>query len=261
MLRDFIKSLRLLAIVFIGISIFIFAKPHYAFSQPSILDKILKSQDAIVSIEAENVNIYKSPGHTAVGVSVETGKVVRRRNYKTATYKRSGAGVIIHEYGIIVTNAHTVHMANKIAVTFSNGISLRARVLHIVKDLDIAFIQAPLPYPIKVIKLADSDKIRVGQDIITVGNSELFKNTVTGGRITGIVANGALKRRGRHRADLLRTTVNLYSGDSGGPLFDRKGHLIGLMTAKESATDHSSFAMPSNKISYHLSECLKKLGN
>ncbi|MFA5088680.1 MAG: trypsin-like peptidase domain-containing protein [Candidatus Omnitrophota bacterium] len=227
-----------------------------AWGQSSILDQVIKSQDAIVSIKSENSDVFSSPNQ-AVGINPKTGKVLFRRNVHAAVYNRAGAGVLIHSSGIIVTNAHTINRANRITVTFGDRQEAPAKVIRLINNLDFALLQVSLPYPIVPIELADSDKIQLGEEIITVGNSELLKQTVTGGKIIGIGTSRSDKQDDGQTTDLLQTTINLYSGDSGGPLFDTKGRLVGLMTAKETGADHSSFAIPSNKIRKYLKEYLE----
>jgi S1-C subfamily serine protease len=218
----------------------------------SILQQIMNLEPALVSILAENHDVFK-PAQRLVR-DPKTGRIFLQQKYPAASYERFGAGVIIDRDGVIVTNAHTIHRANLITVTFHNDQKVRARVLGVVNDLDLAFLQVPMPYQVNPVKLADSDKIRLDDEIITVGNSQFLKQTITGGKIRGIGINHTLRKAGGQQTDLIQTTINVYSGDSGGPLFDRQGQLIGLMTASETAQDHSSFAVPSNKIKHYLTQ-------
>ncbi|OGX06702.1 MAG: hypothetical protein A2Z88_09495 [Omnitrophica WOR_2 bacterium GWA2_47_8] len=228
-----------------------------AFGQQNILVEILSLEPSIVSVSAENTDIFKPAQRTFK--DPKTGKVYVQRAYPAASYNRQGAGVIIHELGIIATNAHIVKRADKIGVTFSNDTQVRARLLLLIENIDLALIQVPLPQSTKPVNLADSDQVNLGDEIITVGNSPALKQTISGGKIIGLGLSSKLRDQGQTRNDLLQTTVNVYGGDSGGPLFDYHGRLIGLMTAAESAADHSSFAIPSNMIKKYLMEALKNL--
>ena len=210
-----------------------------AFAQPSILDEVIKSQAAIVSITAQNVDIAQT-AKPAAARDPRTGKIVILRNVKAAQFNRGGAGVIIHSSGILVTNAHTILRADSIQITFHDGQTAPAQVIKVVNDLDIALLKISLPHPVPTVQLADSDKIHLGDKIITVGNSAFLKQTVSGGKIIGIGTTRTNPKTGRQQTDLIQTTINVYQGDSGGPLFNHKGQLIGLMTAKEMAADHSS---------------------
>ena len=207
-----------------------------------------------MSITAQNLDMAQSK--PAAARDPKTGKIVILRNVKAAQYNRNGAGVLIHPSGIIVTNAHTILRADQIQITFYNQENLPAQVIKVINDLDIALLKVSLPRPIQPVELADSDKIRLGDEVITVGNSTYLKQTISGGKIIGLGTTRTNPKTGQPQTDLIQTTVNLYQGDSGGPLFDHKGRLIGLMTAKEMAAEHSSFAVPSNKIKKYLQECL-----
>ena len=222
-----------------------------AFAQSSIIDQVQRAQPSIVGVTAENTDVFQSPPAIA-GIDPKTGRVVVVRKVQQPTYQRAGAGVVLDSSGIIVTNAHTVQRSNSITVTLSDHTQLPASVVKVVMNLDLAFLKVNPPSPLKPIWLADSDQIKLGEEIITVGNSELLKQTVSGGKIIGIGTNR--HPDGRDKTDLIQTTINLYSGDSGGPLFDHQGRLLGLMTAKETSADHSSFAIPVNKIKKYLDE-------
>ena len=222
-------------------------------AQHSIIDQIQKSQASIVTVQAENVGMYKSP--RAAGFDRQSGRVILVRNVKAAAYNRSGAGVIIDPSGIIITNGHIIDKANKIKITFFDNRAWPAEVLLVVHNLDLGFLKVNMDAPLPAVVIADSDKLQLGDEIITVGNSEFLKQTVSGGKIKGL---GKRQGQNPNQTDLIQTTINLYKGDSGGPLFDYEGRLIGLMTAAEGAHDHSSFAVPANKISKYLEEIKTK---
>ena len=230
------------------------------FGQNSIIDQIQQMQDSIVTIHSDISSFYKTPGQKAA-IDPHTGKMVLLRTLTKASYSRVGAGVIIHPSGIIVTNAHVVDKANQITVILHDSTPAPAKVLRVVNNLDAALLKIDSPGPLPAVGIADSDEIRLGQEIITVGNSPLLNQTVSGGKIKGLGVSRTDQRTGQVHNDLIQITVNVYEGDSGGPLFDRNGFLIGLITAKETAADHSSFAIPSNKIKQYLLEYLKTAQN
>lgn len=233
------------------ISLCIFS--NTALAQTSILDKLLRSQPALVTVTAQNTDVFKSPVKKLV-INPKTGRLVSIRGLAQASYNRRGAGVIIHPDGIIVTNSHTIYRANYIKITLYDRTTVSADVIRVVKGLDLALLKIEPPYPLSRIAIADSDKIRIGDEIYTIGNSPILHNTISGGQIRGLVAIPIINIPGQREIKLIRTTFNVYQGDSGGPLFDEKGRLIGLMTAKELGTDHSSFAVPSNEILKYLLE-------
>jgi len=149
-----------------------------------------------------------------------------------------------------------VAKANHITAILNDGTQAPASVIRFISNLDLALLKIEPPFDLVPIIIADSDSVPLSADIITVGNSEMLSKTISGGRIVGIGTNRELNKQGKRRVDLFQTDINLYKGDSGGPLFDKKGQLIGLMTAQESGGEHTSFAIPSNKIMKYLLEYL-----
>lgn len=214
------------------------------------------AQNGVVAVSAVNRDIYKSPG--GLVRDPKTGRVFLARKLAQAAYERHGAGVVIHPSGVIVTNAHTIYQADQIAVTLNDGSQLPAQVVGLVKGDDIALLKIP-PHPsLLSVPIADSDQIQLGDEIFTIGNSPLLKETISGGTVIGL---GHSQSAGNRHNSLIQTTINVYKGDSGGPLFDRRGHLIGLITAREEDKDRSSFAIPSNHITQYLSAYLKETNN
>ncbi len=227
-----------------------------ALAQPSIIDQIIKTQHSLVGVRATNMGLVKSSG-SAAALDPKTGRIVVTHNAAMAAYQRGGAGVIIHPSGIIVTNAHTVNKAGAVTVVFSDNTETSAQVIRVINNLDLALLKfKPSRAAIPVI-IGDSNEIRLGDEIATIGNSDLLKESITGGQVIGLGTSRSKKTKGQTDHDLIQTSFNVYKGDSGGPLFDKQGRLIGLMTAKQNSVDHSSFAIPSNKIVTYLNEYLK----
>jgi len=229
-------------------------------AQKSIIDQMIRTQKALVGITAYNKELYKSKPQGPV-INPETGRLVVLRNLTQASYTRDGAGVVIHPSGIIVTNAHTINRANHIIITLPNHNQLSAQVLKVINNLDLAFLKIQSKQPLSTVRIADSDNVKLGDEVLTVGHSEFLNQTVSGGRIIGLGTSRAQSQKGEIRNDLLQTTINVYAGDSGGPLFNKEGALIGLMTAKELGSIRSSFAVPSNKIVRHLKKYLDNLSD
>ncbi|MEW5894811.1 MAG: trypsin-like peptidase domain-containing protein [Candidatus Omnitrophota bacterium] len=226
-----------------------------ASAQDSIIEQMIRTRDSIVEVLAENTDIHQA-GKIKAGIDSRTGRMIVARQAVLQSFQRAGAGVIIHPDGIIVTNAHTANKASMIKITLGSGESFFAQPVKLAHDLDLLLLKIDAGKKLPYVPFADSDHIQLGQDVITIGNSAFLKNTISGGKIIGIGVNRKLKYIGQQRTDLIQTSINLYQGDSGGPLFDEDGRLIGLMTADEGANDHSSFAIPSNKIRESLVEYL-----
>jgi len=222
-------------------------------AEQDIITTVQKSMPAIVTITAENTKLYQS-SQTAAARDPRTGRIVVRRGLATASYNRVGAGVIIDPSGVIVTNAHTISKAGHITVILNDQSEVPAHPMRVIPNYDLAYLSITPPYPLLPIVFADSDKVQLQDEIVTVGNSEVLKQTISGGFIIGIGTSATEKQQGLDTTGLLQTSINLYKGDSGGPLLDQKGHLIGLMVAGQIKKDHSSFAIPSNKIKQYYEE-------
>lgn len=235
------------------ITLMISALSAESFSQPSLIGQLMEINEAIVSITAENADVFQAPAARAA-IDPATGRILIARKLTASTYTRTGAGVIIHPDGVLITNAHTANKANAITVTLQTGETFPAQPIRIIHGMDLLFLKIDAGRALPFVRIADSDRIALGQEVVTIGHSEFLKNTITGGTIIGIGVNRKLKHAGTQRTDLIQTSINLYQGDSGGPLFNRDGELIGLMTADEGSADHSSFAIPSNKIQQYLLE-------
>jgi serine protease Do len=166
-----------------------------------------------------------------------------------------GSGSIVDPSGIIVTNRHVIDNAYEISVTFQDGTSANARLLGKGLGFDLAILKVEVGYPLPAIKIGDSDKVRVGDRVLAIGNPLGLKGTVTSGIVSAL-----------HR-DLYGTPYNQFiqvdaainHGNSGGPLFDIKGEVIGVNNQifSESATSGSiglGFAIPSNDVAFMLDQ-------
>ncbi|HOW36411.1 MAG TPA: S1C family serine protease [Candidatus Omnitrophota bacterium] len=223
----------------------------------SLIETAQKSLPAIVSVTAEITGIAQG-GRPAAAIDKATGRMIILRNVKAAHLKRVGAGVIIDPSGLIATNVHTIANAQKITIAFNDGTQVTAQVVQYFPQEDFALLSINPPYPLSSIEFADSDNIRLGEEVITVGNSELLSQTISGGKIIGIGSHNRQKQEGVN-TDMIQTNINVYKGDSGGPLLNRDGQLLGLMVAGQMDVDRSSFAIPSKKIRMHYLEYLRSL--
>ncbi len=158
-----------------------------------------------------------------------------------------GSGVIISSAGYIVTNHHVVANAKKIEVTFSNGQTLEAKILGLDPDTDIAVITTSLS-KLPPLPIANSNKIRVGDIVLAIGNPFGIGQTVT---------QGIISATGRDRVGLntyenfIQTDAAINPGNSGGALINPKGEILGINSAIYSQTGNYlgiSFAIPINLV-------------
>ena len=238
---NFIKIFHLLIIFFTsGLSFF----GSKAAAQESVIQKIHLALPSIVEIKSQNTMMLKGP--QSLALDKKTGQLIHLKQVKAAEYTRSGSGVLIDPSGVIATNAHIVSGASKIAVRLFDGKIASATPFLVIDKQDIAFIKINPPYPLTRIDFANSSASILGDEVITVGSSPFLKKTLSAGRIIGFANKGNPSRS--NEPDLFHVNFNIYHGDSGGPLFNPKGQLLGLMVAGQMQSDRSSFAIPSNKI-------------
>lgn len=160
-----------------------------------------------------------------------------------------GTGCIIHKTGIILTSAHVIE-GDCIIVTMFNGQNYKARVLKKFGDKkDIALLKISVPMELKTVKLGDSEKIKVGQKVLAIGNPFGFSGTLTQGIISRI----------DYAKNRIQTDAAINPGSSGGPLINRAGEIIGINQAIYNPDNNISnigigFAIPINTVKEYLDE-------
>ena len=156
-----------------------------------------------------------------------------------------GTGFIIDANGWIVTNFHVAGKADSITVTLADGRKLPAKMVGGDEKTDLALIKVESDKPLPYVTFADATKVRVGQPVMAVGNPFGLGGTVT----TGIVSARGRDIHSGPFDDYIQTDAAINRGNSGGPLFDMDGHVIGINTAIFSPTGGSvglGFAIPSS---------------
>ena len=159
----------------------------------------------------------------------------------------SGSGVIFTADGYIVTNQHVIDGADKITVTLRSGSTYNATIIGANEKEDIAVIKIDKSSLTPII-FGDSDKIKVGEEVIVIGNPL--------GQLGGSVTDGVISAVNRTinldgvDMNLIQTNAEINNGNSGGGMFGRNGEFVGLVVAKSSGTDLEGlgFAIPSNKV-------------
>ncbi len=154
-----------------------------------------------------------------------------------------GSGFIIDRDGYIITNNHVVDSAEEIKAKLADGREFKAKVIGRDKKTDLALIKIASPFEnLPVLILGDSDKIRVGDWVLAVGNPFGLGHTVTQGIIS---ATGRVIGSGPYD-DFLQTDAPINPGNSGGPLVNLKGEVVGINTAIVPGGQGLGFSIPSN---------------
>lgn len=157
-----------------------------------------------------------------------------------------GSGFIIDaEKGLIVTNAHVIQDADEVRVTLHDDTTIPAEVLGRDEKTDLALLQVTTKHPLTAVKFGDSTPLRVGDWIIAIGNPFGLGGTVT----TGIISAQQRDINAGPYDDFIQTDASINRGNSGGPMFNMNGEVIGINTAIYSPSGGSvgiGFAIPSN---------------
>lgn len=182
------------------------------------------------------------------------GKIMpEKREYRPGL----GSGFLISSDGYILTNEHVIDGASEIKVTVLGFPEpFKARVVGADYDLDLAVLKIDAPRKLPYLKLGDSERLRVGEWVIAIGNPYGLDHTVTVGVIS---AKGRpIDIEDRHYKNLLQTDASINPGNSGGPLLNLKGEVIGINTAVNAQAQGIGFAIPSNTVKEVLDDLVKK---
>lgn len=206
--------------------------------------------NAVVTQEEEDIASVAAKVSPSV-VSVLT-KVQTRSSYYGATEQEgAGTGIIISKDGYILTNNHVIDGANTVAVVSADGTTYEnAKVIGRDPLNDVAFLKISGVSDLPAAQLGDSKSVRIGQKVVAIGNAlGQYQNTVTSGIISGTGRSVTASIDGTSAgaedlSDLIQTDAAINSGNSGGPLVNMAGQVIGINTAIASDANSVGFVIP-----------------
>jgi len=196
--------------------------------------------------EVNNIDIYKAAKDS---VAYITSTVYQQSFFFEMVPTRAlGSGFLISADGRILTNNHVISGSSKIEVRFSDGSRYTAKVLVSDRADDLAVVQIDPKKKLPFLKLGDSDGLQVGQKVLAIGNPFGFSGTLT----TGVVSSLGREIRNENSTleGLIQTDAAINEGNSGGPLLDSQGNVIGINTAILAPSGGNigiGFAMPINR--------------
>jgi serine protease Do len=243
--------------------LYLVVAPAQAKGPDSLSELSTQVSDAVVNISATTVDAKRSSRNDGPNQPPGVGpgapfddlfeEFFRRRGQGMPEMPRQrrssslGSGFVIDPSGIVITNNHVIADANEVTVIFNDGQKLKAEVLGKDQKVDVAVLKVKPEKPLKAVKFGDSDKAKVGDWVLAVGNPFGLGGSVT----AGIVSARNRNIDSGPYDNYIQTDASINKGNSGGPLFNMDGEVIGINTAILSPSGGSvgiGFATPANTV-------------
>ncbi len=215
---------------------------------------------AFTAEEQTNILVYENTNPSVVNISttsIEQDQFFRRQ-WQT---EGSGSGAVLDKQGHIITNFHVVDGADQIEVTLASDKSFVATLVGRDKEQDIAVLKIDAPVEdLLPIALGTSGNLRVGQRVYILGTPFSLDGTLTTGIISSLNRSLASRVPGRKMQSLIQTDAAMNPGNSGGPLLNTQGQMIGMCVAIATKTGQNAglgFAIPIDRIKQFIPELIR----
>ena len=206
--------------------------------------------------EQNNIEVYRTVSPAVVNITSTT--IQYDFFFNVFPTQGSGSGFLVDDKGNIVTNYHVVSGARSVEVTLADQSRHAARLVGRDRLTDLAVIKIDAPKRLPYVKLGSSDRLQVGQKVLAIGNPFGFEGTLTTGVISSLGRN-IRDEQGRVLEDLIQTDAAVNPGNSGGPLLNSRGEVIGINTAIFGQTNIGiGFAIPVNTVRNILADLLQE---
>lgn len=260
------KSLMIIAIVIIGALLVGAAYENdqtlqqlFGIGQPVTNRPEIKDDGNLVETKTESdiAGLVAKVSPSVVSITTQSSA---RTYFGVSEQEGAGTGIVVSANGYILTNKHVIDGASTVGVILSDGTRYdNVKVIGTDPLNDVAFLKIPDVTNLTPVELGNSSSIRVGQQVVAIGNSlGQYQNTVTSGIISG-TGRPVTAQSGstvESLTDLLQTDAAINPGNSGGPLLNMSGQVIGMNTAVAADAQGIGFAIPINGIKGTLSGLL-----
>ncbi|HEX4850371.1 MAG TPA: trypsin-like peptidase domain-containing protein, partial [Puia sp.] len=214
----------------------------------SLVDQRVFSDQALLDAYSKTITgVVSSVSEAVVHIQVQKEIVDRRNNQKRLT-PAAGSGFIISSDGFVITNNHVIEGASEIKVSLADGRLVNAELKGADPSTDIAVLKI-YETGLKQLIMADSGHLQPGQIAIAIGNPLGLQHTVTAGVVSAL-GRTLRATNGRMIDDVIQTDASLNPGNSGGPLVNSLGQVIGVNTATIASAQRLCFAVSSNLAAY-----------
>ncbi len=216
----------------------------------------------VVQEESSVIDVVDSVSPSVVSIIVKSASFDIFSG-PTVSEEGIGTGFIVSDNGLIVTNSHVVDdPSGQYSVVLKDGTTYEVENINLDETSDLAILEISARN-LPVAEFGDSSNLKVGQQAIAIGNAlGRFQNTVTTGVISGIArglsASGGFGTATKVYDDVIQTDAALNPGNSGGPLLNSAGQVIGINVATTMGADNISFAIPVNKLKPILESFIKE---
>lgn len=222
-------------------------------------DPLRRSEPAVSQAPDDALDLLDAYSRAVVGVAERMGPSVvsirvSAENGRGGTGQGAGSGFVIAPDGFIVTNHHVVDRAGSVDVVFTDGRELSARVVGTDAATDLALLRVA-EGGLAPVEIARSENLRVGQLVIAIGNPLGFQSTVSTGVVSAL-GRSLRSQSGRLIDNVIQTDVALNPGNSGGPLVDSRGRVVGVNTAMIRLAQGLCFAIPSATMTWVVGELM-----
>ncbi|MGA2550320.1 MAG: trypsin-like peptidase domain-containing protein [Burkholderiaceae bacterium] len=225
-------------------------RPAFAEETNAATEPAADDQTLLDAYSATIVSALEKVAAAVVSIRVEAS------GRRGASQHSAGSGFFFTPDGYLLTNSHVVHGAHSILVEYAEGRTAQANLVGDDPDSDLAVLRIGSSQPLAFVRFADSSRLKVGQIAIAIGNPLGYARSVTAGVVSAL-GRSLRATSGRLMPEVIQTDAALNPGNSGGPLVDSSGQVIGVNTAMIAGAQSICFATGSNTAQWVIGELLR----